>query len=136
MDLKDLNKSEAEFAGFVDRGTQVVLQDAIGKIVESFSQTDALEDILGYLEEMRETSQNSDERLKESQQKNKQIYDRVTTTETSIKNLLQRIQSMEVQIAEMGERVQSFESSLTKLVTFFEQPAFSRMFSKIQAEEE
>ena len=52
----NIQKREAEYAGFVDQGTRAVLEDAVQKIVETFAQTDALEDILSYLEEMRENA--------------------------------------------------------------------------------
>lgn len=129
----DLNKTEAEFAGFVDRGTQIVLKEAIQQIIQSFNQTEALEDILSHLEEMRENLQNNDERMKELQQKHKQSNDRLVAMETSIRSLLQRIQSMEVQVAETTERIQGFESPLLRLTEFFEKPPFTRLFGKLEA---
>ena len=129
---KDMNKAEAEFAGFVDRGTQVVLREAIKQVVESFSQTEALEDMLGHLEEIRENLQNNEERIKELQQKSKQSNDRLIAMETSIRNLLQRIQTMEVQVNETSERIGGFETSLARLTEFFEKPPLSRLFSKLE----
>lgn len=129
---KDLTQQEAEFAGFVDRGTQVVLQEAIQKVLETFNQADSLEDILGYLEEMRDNLQNSEDRMKEIQQREKQITDKVAAVETSISNLLQRIQSLEVQVNQATDVVSSFEEKLTSLTNFFEQPPFKRMFGRLE----
>ncbi|NUM34479.1 MAG: hypothetical protein HUU50_08035 [Candidatus Brocadiae bacterium] len=129
---KDMNKSEAEFAGFVDRGTQIVLKEAIKQVVESFSQTEALEDMLGHLEEIRENLQNNEERIKELQQKSKQSNDRLVAMETSIRNLLQRIQTMEVHVNETAERIEGFETSIARLTEFFEKPPLSRLISKLE----
>lgn len=133
---KDVTQQEAEYAGFVDRGTEIVLQEAIQKVVESFSQTDAMEDILGYLEEMRENIHSMEERLKESQQREKQIGEKVGAAETSVRNLLQRIQSMEVQLAGTSDRVDSLCKNLTRLISFFERAPLARMFSRMESEEE
>ncbi len=135
MTDKQIQNNEAEYAGFVDQGTRVVLQEAVQKIVESFAQTDALEDIVSYLEEMREGIYNSDERVKEVQQKEKQINDRITMLETSIRNLLQRIQEMEVQVARASEQMDEFVNLLVKLTGFFEQPPLKRMFGKLESDE-
>ena len=150
MDATNISKSEAEFAGFVDRGTQAVLQDAVKQIVEAFSQNDALEDMLSYLEEMREILQNSDDRLRDIQQRDKKINERMGATETSVSNLLQRIQSMEVQVAQTAEKIDAFtqrfesrlesikhlEKNMALLVEFFSKPPFARMFGKLAVQED
>lgn len=143
MENQDINKNEAEFAGYVDRGTQVVLQDAIKQIVETFTQTDALEDILSYLEDLRESSQNSDDRIKEVQQKGKQIGDKVGALETSTRNLLQRIQTMEVQVNKsietidaLDDKLINIENQLARLTGFFEEKSgFGRLFAKLEMQE-
>lgn len=135
MGSKDLTQNEAEYAGYVDRGTQAVLQDAIKKILDTFSQTDALEDILGYLEEMRENLQNSDERMKEIQQREKQISTKVTSMETSTRNLLQRIQTMEVQLIKACEQVETFGRELERLTNFFEKSPLARMVSRLEVKD-
>ena len=151
VEMKEMDKNEAELAGFVDRGTQTVLQDAIRKIVETFAQNDALEDILKYLEDIREILQNSDDRVKEIQQREKQINERLTATETSVRNLLQRIQSMEVQVAQATEKVdlvnqkaevweeryrkvESIDEKLTALTQFFSKSPLARIFSRLRME--
>ena len=128
-------KNEAEFAGFVDKGTQVVLQDTIKQIIENFSQTEALEDILGYLEEMRETLDSNNDKIKEINQKTQQISQKAANSEVSLKNLLQRIQEMEIKISETSDKVERYEEYLKKLVNFFSKPGLSRMFGKLNIEE-
>jgi DNA repair exonuclease SbcCD ATPase subunit len=133
---ENITQNEAEYAGFVDKGTQIVLQEAIQKVLDTFNQADALEDILGYLEEMREGMQNEEDRIREIQQREKQISDKVSALETSITNLLQRIQSLEVQVTRSCETVESFEGKLTSLTNFFEQPPFKRMFGRLENDAE
>ncbi|BBM87229.1 hypothetical protein [Candidatus Uabimicrobium amorphum] len=136
MAENDIQKREAEYAGFVDQGTRAVLEEAVQKIVETFAQTDALEDILSYLEEMRENASRTDERIKEIQQREKQINDRITVSETSIRNLLQRIQEMEVQISKATEQMEQFVGYLVSIAKFFEQPPLKRMFGRLEVEGE
>lgn len=136
MAENDIQKREAEYAGFVDQGTRAVLEEAVQKIVETFAQTDALEDILSYLEEMRENASRTDERIKEIQQREKQINDRITVSETSIRNLLQRIQEMEVQISKATEQMEQFVGHLVSIAKFFEQPPLKRMFGRLEVEKE
>lgn len=163
MESTDLTPKEAEFAGFVDRGTQIVLQEAIKKVVEAFQQTDALEDILKYLEEMRTHLQTQAERIKDLEQTTKQNNDRSLSLETSTRGLLQRIQTMEIQLAENTkqiaascqqindngrrldqavEAIQTFGSNLEtiaihlqRLLVFFERPPFQRLFGKFEPEQ-
>ena len=139
MDGSQSTQHEAEYAGYVDKGTQIILQDAIQKIVETFSQTDALEDILSYLENIREDLTNHEERIKEIQNKQKQTTEKMSAMETSITNLLQRIQSMEVQVnraceevKEAREIVLKFAYEIIRLTEFFEQPPFKRLFSRLK----
>jgi DNA repair ATPase RecN len=160
--MADLNAQEAELSGFVDRGTQIVLREAIKQVVETFSQTETLEDILNYLEELRTASQNEEERIKDIQQKTKQAHEKVNALETSIRNLLQRMQTIEVQMNTINEnfshfeqleekleklnqldaleqlekldRLDMIESKLDLLVSFFAQAPMSRMFAKIKLE--
>lgn len=160
MEQNDLTKKEADFSGFVDRGTQVVLQEAIKKVVEAFQQTDALEDILKYLEEIRTHLQTQAERIKDLEQTAKQNNERSLSLETSTRGLLQRIQTMEIQLAdntkqiaatsqqmlENGKRleqaveaIQSFGNNLEliavhlhRVINFFEQPPMKRLFGKFQ----
>lgn len=132
----DVQKREAEFAGFVDKGTRMVLEDAVQKIVETFAQTDALEDILSYLEEIRENGQKTDERIKEIQEREKQLNDRMNVTETSIRNLLKRIQEMEVQISKATNQTEQFVGHLVSIADFFEQPPLKRMFGRLKRKDE
>ncbi|HON43965.1 MAG TPA: hypothetical protein PLR86_01300, partial [Planctomycetota bacterium] len=107
--MADLNAQEAELSGFVDRGTQIVLREAIRQIIENFGQTETLEDILNYLEELRTDSQNKEERIKDIQQKTKQAQEKISALETSIRNLLQRVQNMEVQVSMFAEKISNLE---------------------------
>ncbi len=160
MEPQDLAKSEAELAGFVDRGTQLILQEAIKKVVESFQQTDALEDILKYLEEVRTQLQTQDSRIKDLEQVLKQSNERGLAIETSMRSLLQRIQTMELQIAENSKQlaetshqlietrqqiaetskhldltvqcVAGMAENLNILVDFFDQPPMKRLFGKLE----
>ncbi len=132
MNTEKMHGNEAEYAGFVDQGTRAVLQEAVAKIVENFSQTDALEDMISYLEEIRDSIKKSDERIKEVQQKEKQINDKMTMVETSVRNLLQRIQEMEVQVAKSVDVIDEFSGNLIKLTEFFEQPPLKRMFGRLE----
>lgn len=162
--MADLNAQEAELSGFVDRGTQIVLREAIKQVVETFSQTETLEDILNYLEELRTSSQNEEERIKDIQQKTKQSHEKVNALETSIRNLLQRMQTIEVQMNTINEnfshfeqleekleklnqldaldqlaeldRLNMIEEKLNLLVSFFAQSPMSRAFSKISLDTE
>lgn len=136
MDAKDSTQQEAEYAGFVDRATQVVLEEAIKKVVDAFSQTDTLEHILGYLETMQENIQNIDERVKQLQQREKQVSDKAAATEISLRNLLQRIQTMEVQMEDTSRKVAEFKEDLRRLTTFFEKAPLARMFSRLKSKEE
>lgn len=128
---KDITQQEAEYAGYVDRGTQVILQEAVQKIVETFSHTDALEDILGYLEGIRENLHTQEERLKEMQQKDKVAGDKLNAMETSVRNLLQRVANVEVQIANASAQIDKFSGELGRLTKFFEKGGLARMFSKL-----
>ncbi len=132
-DPKDITQQEAEYAGYVDRGTQVILQEAVQKIAETFSHTDTLEDILGYLEGIRENLHNQEERLKEMQQKDKVAGDKLSAMETSVRNLLQRIANMEVQIANASAQIDKFSGELTRLTKFFEKNPLARVFSRLHA---
>ena len=144
--MADLNAQEAELSGFVDRGTQIVLREAIRQIIENFGQTETLEDILNYLEELRTDSQNKEERIKDIQQKTKQAQEKISALETSIRNLLQRVQNMEVQVSMFAEKISNLEllnklevldlldGKLDLLVHFFAQSPIARMVSKLSLE--
>ena len=133
MDPKNMTPHEAEYASYVDRGTQTILQDAVQKIVETFSHTDALEDIIGYLEGIRDNIHNQEERLKDMQQKEKLANDKLSAMESSVRNLLQRLQSLEVQVAKAGGHIEKFSADLTRLTTFFEKSPFKRLISRMES---
>ena len=131
MENQDIKKTEEQFSEYVDKGTQVILQNAIKEIVETFNKTDALEDILSYLEELRDAIENTDEKINQVQQRQKQMNDKASATEVSIANLLQRIQTMELQIEKSARKTQGFEEKLDKICHFFGQSPFQRMFSRL-----
>lgn len=128
----NVTQQEAEYATFVDKGTQIVLQEAIQKIVETFNQKDTLEDILGYLEKMRDNFQSMEDRLKEMQQRDKQMNDKIGALEISVRNLLQRVQTMEVQLAKTCDAAEATSGDITRLTQFFEKSALARMFTRLK----